>query len=159
MTSRLFHTVVGVGLALGATTLGCAAEQEPDAATDTAGVSTYEAPVTPAPAVEADRYCEVAWPTTKGGPRPTDAQACIDPERACGTYPSESGFFWDSETCVRTAVAGDPNTCDFSLGGGQLWLFCKDVGTSHEWACPSGTIKARECVWPEDAKPAPEARR
>ncbi|MBX3228671.1 MAG: hypothetical protein KIT84_08465 [Labilithrix sp.] len=152
MTSRLFHTVVGVGLALGAMSMGCAAEQAPDAATDTAQVTSYEPATEPVtePAAQPDRFCEVPWPTTKGSPQPTPAQAqlCIDPQRECGSYPAQPGGW--NESCVPTEVAGDVTTCQFT---NEFWLFCKDTGASHEWSCPSGTIKVSECVWPLNEKP------
>jgi len=158
MTSRLFHTVVAVGLSLG-TAMGCAAESAPETASDTAEVTTYTAPTgptttTPAPTVEKDRFCEVAWPTTKGGPRPAQAQDCIDPAAACGDYPGLQ-FGYSNETCVRAA---DVTSCDFEQG--EAWQFCKANGTSHEWACPAGTVLVSECIWPENGgEPVKEARR
>lgn len=156
MTSRLFHTVVGVGLALGAMSMGCAAEQTPDVATDTAQVTSYgpTEPVT-TPPVTADRFCEVPWPTTKGSrpPTPAEAEACSDPKDACGEYPTSTEGWMDS--CVKTFTPGDPTTCGFL---DEYLLFCKDTGTSSEWACPAGTIRATECVW-ETGEKRPEARR
>lgn len=151
MTSRLFHTVVGVGLALGAMTAGCAAEQAPDVATDTAQVSSYES----APAT-ADRFCEVPWPTTKGSRPPTleEATLCSDPVDACGEYPTGAEGWMDS--CVKTFTPGDPTTCGFL---DEYLLFCKGTGKSSEWACPAGTIRATECVWESGEKPKQEARR
>src|SRR4051794_36976897 len=125
MTSRLFHTVVGVGLSLGAMTMGCAADPTPDTGSDTAEVSSYgqpaepaptTAPTTtaPAPAGEKDRFCETAWPTTKGGPRPSLSKACIDPEGECGQYPGVHFIGtrdYGGDTCVR---ATSVTTCDFA---------------------------------------------
>jgi hypothetical protein len=78
-TSRLFQAIVGFGIALGA--VGCASsESQDDEAAATEAAQTH------------DPFCEVSWPTTKGGggPRPSTAQACIDPHHQCGDYPGVS---------------------------------------------------------------------
>jgi hypothetical protein len=82
-TSRLFHAVVGVGIALGALSVGCAVSADP----------TEESNATEAAQTQGhDPFCEVSWPTTKGGggPRPSAAQSCIDPHHQCGDYPGVS---------------------------------------------------------------------
>lgn len=147
MSSKLFHTVVAFGITLGAASVGCSAEPVDTPASSESAVVTNDGtyandttkvdPDTTEP-VEKDRFCEVAWPTTKGGPRPTDAQACIDPKHECGDYPGDI-FFHD--ICYEATADG---VCNFN----QVWMSCKDVGASHEWACPSGTLPTSQCTWP-----------
>jgi hypothetical protein len=148
MSSKLFHTVVAFGITLGAASVGCSAEPvDAPASSESAVVSKDNSEATDTkvdtdkaqPAAEKDRFCEVAWPTTKGGPRPAKAQACIDPQNQCGVYP---GGIFSQDTCYE--VAADGTTCNAK----EVWMFCKDTGTSHEWTCPSGTIKVNQCVWP-----------
>lgn len=155
MTSRLFHTVVAVGLSLGAMTAGCAAEPAQETGTDTAEVSTYTPATEPVttPTVTPDRFCEVPWPTTKGGNKPAESQACIDPQNECGEYPGLRFGRYSDETCVRAA---EVTACDFEQG--EIWMFCKDTGTTKEWKCPAGTVPVNSCVWPENGEPAKEAR-
>jgi len=165
MSSKLFHTVVAFGITLGAASVGCSAEAVDAPASSEAAVITAddkgatdtkvdtaktEPAKTAAPGlptdVEKDRFCEVAWPTTKGGPRPDIA--CADPQHQCGTYPTtnpdlaELGLWYGAKSCYR--VEADGTTCNSS----EVWMFCKDTTTSHEWACPKGTIEATQCVWP-----------
>jgi hypothetical protein len=162
MSSKLFHTVVAFGITLGAASVGCSAEAVDAPASSEAAVITTDkteptdtkaegkpATATPPglpPAGEKDRFCEVAWPTTKGGPRPDFS--CIDPTSACGTYPSvdpdlaEIGIgFWNAPTCYEVAADGNCTTK-------ETWMFCKTESTSHEWACPAGLKKSTECTWP-----------
>ena len=143
MSSKLFHTVVAFGITLGAASVGCSAEPvEAPASSESAVVSKDDTQPTEtaAPTHDCDRVCEVAWPTTKGGPRPSQAQACIDPTHACGDYP---GGLFSQETCYE--VQADGATCNVTK---EVWMFCKDTGTSKEWTCPSGTVKVDQCVWP-----------
>lgn len=147
MTSKLFHTVVAFGITLGAASAGCAAE-EPTPASSEAAVVTKDAtetkPVEAGKTGEAtkekDRFCEVAWPTTKGGPRPATAQDCIDPAHDCGVYP---GGTFSRDVCYE---ADEASTCD----GREAWMFCKETAPGvHAWTCPKGTVKGDQCVWPE----------
>lgn len=138
MSSKLFHTVVAFGITLGAASVGCSAEAVDAPASSEAAVVSKDDATQPAPA-ETDRFCEVAWPTTKGGPRPAKAQACIDPNHECGVYP---GGIFSQQTCFE--VSADGATCSNK----EVWMFCKDTGTSKEWTCPGGTKKVDQCVWP-----------
>jgi hypothetical protein len=134
MASKLFHAVVGFGIALGAMSVGCSAP-----AADETGTS--EAAQVAAPTPEKDRFCEVAWPTTKGGPRPD--YACIDPKEECGTYPGELFFY---PQCVH--VDATSGACDFERG--NVWMFCKETSQAcHEWTCPAGTVPQSTCAAPE----------
>lgn len=146
MSSKLFHTVVAFGITLGAASIGCSAEPvDAPASSESAVVSNdkTEATDTKAADTEAattDPFCELqAWPTTKGGPRPARAQACIDPTHACGVYP---GGVFSQDTCFE--VSEDGATCTNK----EVWMFCRDASYSREWSCPSGTKKVSECVWP-----------
>jgi hypothetical protein len=138
MASKLFHAVVGVGISLGAMSVGCSAP-----AADETGTS--EAAQVAAPAK--DPFCEVAWPTTKGGPRPEHSQACIDPKHECGTYP---GQLFAHPQCVY--VDATTHACDFERG--SVWMFCKETSaTCHEWTCPTGTVLQSSCEAPSKAHP------
>jgi len=139
MASKLFHAVVGFGIALGSTTVGCAAPSGDE-------TSTTEAAQVAAPAPVKDRFCEVAWPTTKGGPRPEQAQDCIDPDRTCGDYPGE---IFDYPQCAR--VDEETNACN--LERPRVWLFCKEETKGHRWACPAGTVLESACDATAGASP------
>ena len=182
MHSRLFRAVVGVGLALGASTTGCKSDAnegdiEPgqmEASTEgaivadvntavpeagAADVTTADAAWEAAPAdasmaddaeegattvdaeadaTTADRadarnpdagdgdpFCDLTWPTTKGG-----MPACVDPLHLCpltSTLP--------------------PISCMVDLGGGRCaWprQFPRCVG--GQWACPSGQLSLQDCL-------------
>jgi hypothetical protein len=109
--------------------------------------ATPVTPATPAPATpaaEKDRFCEVPWPTTKGGPRPAQSQDCIDPESECGDYPGvHHPLGYSGVSCVHADAA---NVCDASQV--NVWMFCKANGTRHEWTCPTGTVKVGTCTVP-----------
>ena len=140
MASKLFHTVVSFGISLGAMSAGCSAA--PAEETSQAGAAQTERAVAEPPV--ADRFCEVAWPTTKGGPRPEPAMACIDPARECGPYP---GQLFAYPQCVPVDGAGQ------CVGdGSRFWMFCKGDGDEHRWACPSGTVEGSTCPEPEAAR-------
>lgn len=148
MSSKLFHTVVAFGITLGAASVGCSAEPvDAPQSSEAAVVSTNDSePTDPKldtdktqPAAQKDRFCEVAWPTTKGGPRPTQAQACIDPDHLCGVYP---GGVFSQDTCFE--VEETTSTCNSK----EVWMFCKSTPAGHEWTCPVGTKKVDHCVWP-----------
>jgi hypothetical protein len=140
MASKLFHAVVGVGISLGAMSVGCSAPASDD-------TGTSEAAQVAAPTPAKDPFCEVAWPTTKGGPRPEQSQACIDPKHECGSYP---GQLFAHPQCVYV----DPTThaCDFERG--SVWMFCKETSaTCHEWTCPRGTVLQSSCEAPSETHP------
>ncbi len=139
MASKLFHAVVGFGISLGAMSVGCSASSGEESArteaaqTESAGGAQVDAGTT-------DRFCEVAWPTTKGGPRPQQAMECIDPQRECRPYP---GTLFDYEECRFETADG---RCDFERGA--VWMFCKAGADGHDWACPSHTIVQSQCSQP-----------
>ncbi len=133
MASKLFHTVVAFGITLGSMSAGCSSPEEDVGASEAAYVA--DAPSTP----DADRFCEVAWPTTKGGPRPTQAQACIDPKGACGAYP---GPVFGAVRCLPTNDAGQ---CDFASER-TFWMYCRTDGSEPTWVCPSGTQRGDACT-------------
>jgi hypothetical protein len=143
MASKLFHTVVGFGISLGAMSVGCSAPATDEAGTSEAAQVSDQTAAAPTP--EKDRFCEVAWPTTKGGPRPD--YACIDPQRECGTYP---GQLFAYPQCVR--VDATTHACDFERG--NVWMFCKETSQScHEWTCPAGTVPQASCESTAQATP------
>jgi hypothetical protein len=143
MTSKLFHTVVGFGIALGAATMGCSAESA-DGSVSANSAETTTSNDTTQPAPKADPFCEVGWPTTKGGPRPARQQACIDPQNQCGAYPGLTGLHTSREVCVKAA---DVHSCGTDEQD-DAFMFCKDnADGTHGWACPSGTIPVDQCVW------------
>lgn len=84
-TSRLFHTIVVVGINLGASA-GCGGlASGPGDAPGTAGSSgTGATPDASADAIAA-AFCDVPWPTTKGNNTvlTTPLPPCVDPGNAC----------------------------------------------------------------------------
>jgi hypothetical protein len=75
--------------------------------------------------VGADAFCDAAWPTTKGNPKPP---ACTDPNDECVDAGSP-GY------CVPV---GDAGTCEWS---GTFAPFC----VNQEWRCQPGTIDWGSC--------------
>lgn len=74
--------------------------------------------------VGADAFCDAAWPTTKGNPKPP---ACTDPNNEC----SDAG---PPHYCVPVDDAG---ACGFTTTA----PFC----VNKEWRCQSGTIDWGTC--------------
>lgn len=141
MTSKLFHTVVGVGIALGAMSVGCAAEPGSDSSSS-ASADTTTTTNPSQPANDQDRYCSGAWPTTKRGGRPGAQQACIDPKNECGAYPGGGTFSWDF--CFR---ADAKNVCSDDQST-NVWKICKDTSDGPKWECPTGTVEGDQCADP-----------
>jgi hypothetical protein len=75
--------------------------------------------------VGADAFCDAAWPTTKGNPKPP---ACTDPNNEC-VDAGAPGY------CVPVSDAG---TCEW---GDTYAPFC----VNKEWRCQSGTIDWGSC--------------
>lgn len=147
MTSKLFHTVVGVGISLGAMSIGCAAEPGSDSSSNAAADTTQSTDQTqPAYGNDQDRYCNVAWPTTKRGGAVAPAQACIDPKKECGDYPGGATFsrVWCSPVNTDGTCVADPSDRN------QLWQICKDTSSGPQWECPSGTTLTYSCPAPPD---------
>jgi hypothetical protein len=148
MSSRLFHTIVGVGIALGAaTSVGCA-NATPEDATATESALSEKQATNPDPGPDADAFCDATWPTTKGAflrPPP----ACVDPTGAC--QDSEERFF-------PCAQSDDGQVCQSPEGDffGQFYSVCFE----GHWQCKPGKIPSNSCVcWegspgcPPDAQP------
>lgn len=146
MTSKLFHTVVGVGIALGAMTVGCAADPSTDssssAAADTTTSTDQTQPADGKTGNDQDRYCTGAWPTTKRGGQVAKAQSCIDPKNECGAYPGGAVFSWDfcAKADAQNVCSDDEKT--------DVWKICKDTGAGPQWQCPTGFIETKSCVAP-----------
>lgn len=79
--------------------------------------------------VGADAFCDAAWPTTKGNPKPP---ACVDPNGECVDAGPPSH-------CIPVADAGDAGSCDW--GAGTSAPFCVD----NEWRCQAGTVDWGTC--------------
>lgn len=143
MASKLYHAIVGAGLVMGQGLAACGGETigeaslapdvGPEAASPPVSVpgptqpdAALPRPLDAARDVVLDAFCDAAWPTTKGSPRPS---SCIDPSGAC-------------------ASQGPPSRCYPSPGP----LQCEDTHhptaqlcESGAWVCPTGTIKDRDC--------------
>ena len=135
-SSKLFHTIVAVGIALGsASAVGCASPSDGDsqAATDNALYGTND----PAPANNADAgtnnpdagaFCDVPWPTTKGGLHHRPPPACIDPTHACAN------------------VAGGPVECaPIDAHGVCGWDTKISVCVNGAWVCNPGEQEVTIC--------------
>lgn len=76
--------------------------------------------------VGADAFCDVAWPTTKGGKLP----ACSDPTGEC----ADAGH---PSACVSRDDAG---ACDWSSGT------YAPICVNAEWRCGAGRVRGDQCL-------------
>ena len=141
MASKLFHTIVGVGIALSAAA-GCAAPGE-EAVRDESALSGESTPAQTAPAATPDAgpnwdaFCDASWPTTKGGVLPLPA--CIDPNHECDIE--------EAEACAKPLGDG---VCD-----GDLWPQPLTVCVDKQWTCKPGKVKASTCTcWTWEGGPS-----
>ncbi len=132
MASKLFHAVVGFGIALGGAA-ACVSASDPGAPSlmtgDSGTTTSTEADAAArdgAADVGADAFCDVAWPTTKGSV--PVVPECVDPEGDC-------------------ADAGAPTQCAKSVDGGgcdhdQTYFSVCKAGT---WECAPGRTPIAQC--------------
>ena len=78
--------------------------------------------------VGADAFCDAAWPTTKGNPKPP---ACTDPNGECT----------DAGPHPRCVPLDDAGACDWSVIETTA-AFC----VNKEWRCQSGTVEWGTCL-------------
>jgi hypothetical protein len=144
MSSRLFHTIVGVGIALGAaTSVGCASATPDDSTATESALSDNQA-TSPDPGPDVDAFCDATWPTTKGAflrPPP----ACVDPTGACQ---AEARPF-------PCAQSDDGQVCKWPDDGSfrQFYSVCFD----GHWQCKPGKIPSNSCVCWEGNPACPPA--
>jgi hypothetical protein len=138
MSSKLFHTVVAFGIALGATaSVGCGSATE-DPSGETAVTSSRET-TTPAPSAEsggpsADSFCDATWPTTKGANfRPPPA--CVDPNHECSAPTSSGGVAARPKECVKVT----DGVCSYERG---TYSVCVDA----VWTCKPGRMAMEDCT-------------
>lgn len=147
MASRLFHAVVGLGIALGTAAVGC--DGPGDEATTDTSTSDYTSRIekaVPCPEVDGgshvdagadaanvpfDPFCDVSWPTTKGnasGPTCGDVSGCVlaGPSPFCAPT---------SDASAKTIV------CEPAKISGQNAAWCVD----RTWTCAPGTVRRDEC--------------
>ena len=154
MASKLFRAVVVFGIGLGAASAACfgASSDTPerttegtDASTSTPesnasssssgsssgdpsptpdGSSVADAAVDAPKDVGADAFCDAAWPTTKGNPKPP---ACVDPNGEC----VDAGV---PEHCYAVVDGG----CDVAK---MTFPYC----VNKDWQCQPGTTNAAGC--------------
>lgn len=155
MTSKLWHTLVGFGIALG-TSSACAGrsqlgdaetfrDDEPDGSVPLpspldAGATTIDAEPDPgdtAPDATLDPFCDVAWPPTKANPYPPQTTPCFDPLGECtDAFPIECFPMLGPKQCRVTVDGGyDRNF------GRQGPLICVDGA----WTCGPGTLSWDAC--------------
>jgi hypothetical protein len=148
MLSRLFHTIVGVGISLAASACGgaieSAAPNERDASTPpTDAAVAFDAGVDASLDVsvkDAARdviehaFCDAAWPTTKGQPR---RPACTNPKNECATTTQGPDVGDGSVTTGWCFDLLGPNHC----GGRPQWDHC----VSGQWVCAPGSIGQAGC--------------
>ena len=152
MTSRLFHAIVGFGIALGASGVACLGAVSDPPAID--GAETPPAPTSPgappmttvdgAPARDAgidstlgpdadaaadaprdailDAFCDAAWPTTKGNPGPT-----------CGPI-AECAEAGPTPQCHPLTA---PLTCETRM----VPVWC----VAGKWECSTGSVVVNAC--------------
>jgi len=155
-SSKLFHTIVGVGIAVGAA--ACASSSSSSGSTDRAAQddsayltdknapstsSSSGAPSTPStpsppppPCDDAgatkgpdwDAFCDATWPTTKGGVLPL--AECIDPKHECK---DEGEPFECAKPSTKT-----PGAC-------EAFDVTLTVCAEKTWQCKPGRILADKC--------------
>lgn len=157
MTSKLRPTLVGMGIALGATLPGCLGrtnsdkdstadrarvpDTEEDEADEQELVPPGEPPTGPdeeeSPPVDEAVYdptmaafCDSTWPPTKGRPDPP-TPLCVDPENECegAEIPRQCYALIDERTCNYDEPFTGP-------------LHCVDGA----WQCPPGSTVGFSCV-------------
>jgi hypothetical protein len=153
MASRLFHTIVGVGISLSLASLACSAPSEQTTgSSDESALTTGDqtpagdnAKETPAPAPSADpqqatdydagptpdAFCDAVWPTTKGAG--SHAPACANPNHECGGAPD----YADAFECV--SLAADGTSC---VRGRGVYSVCLEGA----WACRPGQKRRWQCT-------------
>jgi hypothetical protein len=150
MSSKLFHTIVGVGIALGVASLGCSnAAEEPvssgEGAMSYTGTDPTSPPANPTPPATdpgalCDAFDDTSWPTTKGGhhhPPPPPPPACIDPTGVCTAHSQPFD-------CTPVNAAG---ACTFEGGSRFYYSVCVDGA----WQCKPGKKKVDDCTcWDGD---------
>jgi hypothetical protein len=77
--------------------------------------------------VGADAFCDAAWPTTKGNPKPP---SCVDPNGECV----------DAGPTPRCVPVDDAGACDWTVFETTA-AFC----VNREWRCQSGTVDWGTC--------------
>jgi hypothetical protein len=125
MNSKLFHTIVGVGIALGAISMTGCAEPADETSTSGSELQTGDKPATEQ-GPSRDAFDDNCWPTTKGSPPCLPPP--IDPDAAC--RPLGEPF--------RCVVASSPTSCQVSSIQSAR---CID----EEWKCASGQIPLNSC--------------
>jgi hypothetical protein len=125
MASKLFHSLVGFGISLGAA-VACGGASAPQGIGDdgAAGEGMHSPDAgTDAPP---DAFCDASWPTTKGQPGPP--LDCVDPLGECAHLGHP----------IRCATMTEPWTCE-SI---EMAAFCVDGA----WSCePNGRVPLSEC--------------
>lgn len=122
-TSRLFHTIVVVGIHLGVSA-GCGGlasgpgDAPASAASGSGGAgpigTTAPLPDAAPPDAVAAAFCDVPWPTTKGNNTvlTTPLPPCVDPDNACaGVRIDDVGpcISVEADGCVRGSTFHYPN--------------------------------------------------
>ena len=125
MASKLFHTLVGFGIALG-TAVACGGTSSPEGSGDDAGAGSSAQPADAGTDAPPDAFCDASWPTTKGQQGPP--LHCVDPLGECahlGLPP-------------RCATLTGPWLCSLIRHA----AFCVE----GEWSCePGGRVPTTEC--------------
>jgi hypothetical protein len=142
--SRLFHTLVVLGLQLGVGT-ACGGEiavqehgrtkrdEAPISDVANVGLPTEDAAVSPiadafaTPDVIAKAFCDVPWPTTKGNPR---RPVCLDPN-TCTEQPAERIF-----VCSKVVEDG----CFLRGPDPQRYPNCGVGRFEGKLECPPGSV-------------------
>jgi hypothetical protein len=137
MSSKLFHTIVAVGIALGGATVGCSSPADDGQATShdeltsasgqTANDTPPADPSAPSANPDAGAFCDATWPTTKGGIHHHPPPACVDPTGACR---NQTPF-----ECVSVT--------DGVCGGIDTYF---SVCVDGAWTCNPGKMPSSSCT-------------
>lgn len=79
--------------------------------------------------VGADAFCDAAWPTTKGNPKPP---ACTDPNGECAAA--------DAGAQGRCIPLDDAGACDWTV-----FTTSAQLCVNKEWRCLPGTMSWDQC--------------
>jgi hypothetical protein len=136
MASKLFHTIVGFGIALGAASLGCSASTDESGATGESALTEPSKEQTPPCAGDGgadsgpdwSAFCDATWPTTKGGTQ--KFPQCVDPNNEC----DRAQVFECSES------VGEDGACNAD----KMWTL--SVCVNGTWQCKPGRVKTESCT-------------
>jgi hypothetical protein len=138
MRSKLYRSVIGVGLSLGGATaaVGCSGESSDGSTADPAtngtggGAGVGGGPTDGGSDAPVDAFCDTAWPTTKGNPPPPPS---CEEQAECANVTVDGGH----RRWLGCRPLFAEHVCDFT------WVtsVCEDGA----WTCPPDSTPEGTC--------------